>query len=73
MNGIRRSSTRLVCTLIFRYAGINQVTVANNHFLDYGETGANSTLREFFKRKLKVSGFEIGDIEYRKPQVSSST
>ena len=53
-----------------RYAGVKYVTVANNHFLDYGKNGALSTLRELKKRNIKYSGVEYGEMKERKPQVN---
>ncbi|XP_066931235.1 PGA biosynthesis protein CapA-like [Clytia hemisphaerica] len=50
-----------------RNSHITAVTVANNHFLDYGEIGANSTIRFIRQEGLKISGLSYGK-EHPKPQ-----
>lgn len=41
------------------YLGINMVTLANNHILDYGSEGLASTIEELKKRKIDYVG--VGD------------
>lgn len=39
-----------------RYAGFNVVTLANNHFFDYGEKGVELTLQKFKENNINVVG-----------------
>lgn len=38
------------------YAGFNMVTLANNHFFDYGDEGVKNTLKAIKKRKMDCIG-----------------
>ncbi len=48
-----------------KYAGFDAVTLANNHFLDYGESGAKTTLDYFKQRNVDYvgAGFNLKDAE----------
>lgn len=39
-----------------KYAGINVVTLANNHFLDYGSQGAFNTFEELQRSGIEYLG-----------------
>ena len=55
---IKKSGPNLKCgpsvIKALKYAGFKGVTLANNHFYDYGEVGASSTLDE-----LESNGFDV--------------
>ena len=49
------------------FAGFDAVTVANNHFNDFGSEGANFTVEVLKKEGIKYFGITYG--EYDSPQV----
>jgi poly-gamma-glutamate synthesis protein (capsule biosynthesis protein) len=57
---IKKSGPNLKCSLnsldAIKYAGFDMVTLANNHILDYGEEGMQSTLSSLMKNKIDYVG-----------------
>ena len=50
------------------FAGFDAVTVANNHFNDFGARGANFTIEVLQKTGIKYFGITYG--KYDSPQVN---
>ena len=63
---IKKSGPNLKCSPnvvdAIRYAGFNGVTLANNHFRDYGDDGAQTTIDELKKTGLDYVGAGNGAI-----------
>ena len=61
-----------VCLLVFflsRFAGFNAVSVANNHFNDFGDVGANFTVNVLKSAGIDYFGATYGP--FNSSQVSS--
>lgn len=64
---IRKTGPHLQCTVktieAIKYAGFKGVTLANNHFYDYGESGVKDTLRMCSKENIDTvgGGYDIKD------------
>ena len=53
----------------FRYAGINYVTVANNHLVDHHDKGIRSTMRLLKKYDIDYTGvksLKVSSQKYKK-------
>ena len=49
-----------------KFVGFNGVTLANNHFFDYGEDSAANTINELSKNKIDYIGAGKGKVEARR-------
>ena len=56
---------------LIRFAGFDAVTVANNHFNDFGDAGANFTVRVLRDAGVQYFGVSYGP--YDSSQVNSTT
>lgn len=66
-----RSPPEKVATALYR-AGINLVTLANNHTLDYGEIGLLDTMKELTEAKVGFFGAGRNLEEARRAYISSA-
>lgn len=57
---INKTGPNLKCSMnavyALKYAGFNCVTLANNHFYDYGETGVSDTLKACMDNRIDTVG-----------------
>ena len=56
---------------VFKNAGINTVSLANNHMMDHGEAGLLSSLSVLKKEGIDAAGAGADIIEARKPLIKS--
>lgn len=54
---------------VFKKLGIDFMTLANNHILDYGETGLKETIRYLNERRIAYSGVGRNKSEAAKPYI----
>ena len=59
------------CISVLSYAGINLVTLANNHILDYGSAGLIDTLNECKSRSISSVGVGITIAEASAPYIKT--
>jgi poly-gamma-glutamate capsule biosynthesis protein CapA/YwtB (metallophosphatase superfamily) len=60
-----------ICVELLKYANIRLATLANNHIMDYGSTGAKDTIELCHRNDIQTVGAGEG-IEYaRKPYIAS--
>ena len=68
---IRKVGPNLKCSQkvidAIQYAGIKGVTLANNHFFDYGEDGALNTIQKLDESKIDYVGAGKNDNDAAKP------
>ena len=60
---LRKALTAFFCVFFFSFAGFDAVTVANNHFNDFGSEGANFTVETLKKAGIKYFGVSYGNYD----------